>query len=134
MSIDNTRLRHDNQVFLSAGPRTAPISEPETRDKPEIRDNVEGLSVLVLDLDQLGLEKCLDILAAATEDSRLVLWFPWRYTPAQVVTMSQQLVDIGATPFERSEPNQTLLTCWDAAKAELLARITERRKPKPGAN
>jgi hypothetical protein len=126
MSVDNTRVRHDNQGFVATAPTPALITK--------LRDTVEGLSVLVLDLDALGMERCVNELSEASEDCLFVLWFPWRYTPADVVTISQRLVDIGATPFERSRPNQTLQSCWDKTKSELLSRIRDRRQHEPKAN
>ena len=125
MGIDNVRYRHHNRGFVSA----APVPMPEF----VFRDTVGDLPVLVVDLDNAGLEECVRVLSEAPERGLFVLWFPRRYSPADAVDFHQRLVDIGATLFERTASSESTRACWDRTKAALLTRRSNRENPLQGS-
>jgi hypothetical protein len=128
MNVDKIRPRPDNRFVPGAAPQRARSSAFV------LSEVVAGLSFLVLDFDHFGPEESIKRLSAASQDCRLAVWFPWKYSPAEVAEISQRLVDIGATPFERSAPDKNLQECWNAAKADLLARIQESEGGLPAGN
>jgi|SRR5579884_1096147 hypothetical protein len=103
---------------------------PEACRTPELvlREQIDNLSVLVLDLDGLGYQDTIDCLESASEDCRFVVWFPRRYSPSDAAHFHQALVESGATPLTRNTSNEKASSCWTRLKESVLreSRSVER--------
>jgi hypothetical protein len=111
MNVDNVQSSEENLGLFAAQPQTIPASV--------LQDWLGEMPVVVLDFGALGFEQTNAILKASSEPCRFVIWYPWRYTPSEVVQFHRELVVSGATLVEKESENQNWRECWDERKAEL---------------
>jgi len=102
---------------------------PYTRLDQDVafEDSLGLMRVLVLDFDALGPEKCNARLRAAENPCRFVVWYPWKYAPAETVLFHRELVHNGATLLEKESEHQSAQDCWARRKME-LDEIRRKRK------
>ncbi len=115
MEVDKSSKINDNQASVLS-----------CRPQSEFTDTVGVLSARIMDLDALGFEACLPKLGSSSEQCLFVLWYPYRYSPADVARFHKELAANGATLVRKNTPQQSAASCWQEHKAALDQRRVQR--------